>query len=159
MFHGSRSLLLFTMLIPGCIYIDRISPKQQIAVTRTTLHLLAHGLQSYHRDGGEYPATAGAFVSLSMVLGNALVDGGYVRAVNSDTWGNTIAFWSDGFHFIIASAGPNQRSDFDYSEQLKTPALPSPQQLCELAMSPSNDDLLVMDGEHCPDFPLEQAQK
>ena len=147
--HAIGSFVLISTMVTctGCEAPPSL--RSRVAVTRANLRVLAESIEVFRTTVSSCPATGPGVVSLSQVLGETLVERGYVRAIPTDGWGQPIGFWSNGVHFMAASSGQNGRYDFDYGEFLKVRGDDGGRTLCNLASSPSNDDLVVVDGDAC----------
>ncbi len=106
----------------AALVVPRIGPQVEEArrtATKTQINSIGDNLELYRMHNGFYPSTQQGLEALVTAPTTSPVpkkyqDGGYMKKVPEDGWGNPYIYRNNGGHFVIISTGPDgEESDDD----------------------------------------------
>ena len=101
--------LLSALVVPNIS--SNVSEAQRTA-TRTQISQIEQALEKYHLDNGFYPSTQQGLDALVTAPSTSPVprkyaDGGYMKKVPDDSWGNPYVYRNNNGRITITSYGPD----------------------------------------------------
>ena len=101
--------LLSALVVPNIS--SNVSEAQRTA-TRTQISQIEQALEKYHMDNGFYPSTAQGLDALvtaptTSPVPRRYAEGGYMKKVPDDSWGNPYVYRNNNGRITITSYGPD----------------------------------------------------